>query len=461
MTEKITGTIKYITHDIWIKKEEDYKSPRVRSWVRRAKIVLYIIMGVGKHNVPTRAAALTFYTVMSVVPIVALLFGVTKGFGLDEKLNDYLYTELAGYEPLIDRIVEFANVMLQRTRGGIIATVGVLILFWSVVKVFANVEGAFNTIWEVRKGRNLPRKVTDYISVLVIAPLLLVASNSIILQLQTQLVNIDLSFVGEILASVLSLIFIWLLFTYIYKVMPNTKVGFKSAFWAGMIAGTAFYLFQMVYFWIQSGVANVNAIYGSFAAIPLFLIWLQASWTIVLLGSELSFAYQNIKNFEYEKISENISYDFRRKIIVVVMQEVVKHFVKNDGPVTSVTIADELNLPIRMVRDAIYELLKAKLIAAVNNEDDRTHYYVPAHDVQRITISGVIRAVEGVGEDVSVLEANIELKPIENVIEKFDKMISGSDSDKLLVDLESPIPKKKRAPVKRMVRKKKEKPAEA
>lgn len=442
LIEKIKNIIKFTTHDIWVKSEDEYKSPRIAKWVHQAKILLYTIRGLGKHDVLVRSAALTFYTVMSIVPIAALLFGITKGFGIESRLKEFLYNEFGDYQPLIDRILEFANAMLERARGGVIAAVGVLVLFWSVMKVFGNIEDSFNNIWDVRKGRNLTRKITDYISVVVAAPLLLIASNSILLQLRAKLININFSLAGEILFTLLSLIMIWILFGLLYKIMPNTNVRTKSAMLAGIFAGTAFQIFQIAYFWIQSGVSKFNAIYGSFAAIPLFLIWIQASWQIVLFGAELSFAYENVKNFEYEKLSENISYDLRRKIMVVVMQEVARHYIKNQGPVSSVVLAKELDLPIRMVRDAVYQLLKAKLIITVNSDDDRVHYYVPASDVHNLTVASVIRSVENTGEGAEILRTNTELRPIEKIIEKFDRMISDSDMDRPLLDLPEPRSKK-------------------
>ena len=435
MIEKIKRIIRYVTHDIWVKKESDYKSPRIRWMVRQAKVILYTVRGLGEHDILTRAAALTFYTVMAIVPVAAFLFAVTRGFGLEERLSSYLYEEFSEYGPLVDRILEFANAMLQHAKRGIIAAVSVLVLFWAIIRVFANVEDALNNIWEVRKARNLARKFTDYLAVVIVTPVMLIASNSMLLQLKNQFINVNLSGIGEVLVGILSVVIIWLLFTFLYKIMPHTKVKFKNAFMAGVVAGTFFQLFQMIYVYIQSEVSAYNVIYGSFAAIPLFLIWLQISWQIVLLGAELSFSFQNIKNYELEKLAEQMSRDFRKKVSVVTMQVIVRHFTENDGAVSDEEIAEELDLPIRIVRDAIFDLEKAGLVLAISSRDDKAHYYIPEEDIHELTVYDVISKVERSGKDHLGLEESSGLREIDNIMGKFDMLASASDANELLIDL--------------------------
>ena len=168
----IKKIIQYISYDIWFKKEHEYRSSKVRWAVRQFKVFLFTAQGFAEHSILVKSAALTFYTLMSLVPIAALVFGIAKGFSLETKLNSYLYAEFSQYGAVIDQVIEFANAMLQRTKGGLIASVGLVVLFWSVVKVFNNVEKAFNDIWEVRKPRSIARKVSDYIAVVVILSLI-------------------------------------------------------------------------------------------------------------------------------------------------------------------------------------------------------------------------------------------------------------------------------------------------
>lgn len=436
IADRIRHAIQYVTHDIWITKEHEYSSTRKLWWVRQFKVILFTLKGIGQHSTLVRSAALTFYTIMSIVPVLALAFAVAKGFGLDAKLHQYLYIEFPDYSKIINQFLGFANNMLERTKGGIIASVGVLVLFWSVLKVFGNVEKAFNSIWEVRKARSIARKFTDYLAVIIIAPILLVLSSSAGLYVKSSLADFTPYILVQILFYILSMMMIWILFTFLYIVMPNTKVKTRNAFTGGMIAGTAFMLFQSIYFALQSSLSNYNAIYSTFAAIPLFLIWLQASWQIVLFGSELSFAYQNINKYEYERLAGSMSYEFRKKVMILVMYEIVDHFLKHDGAVSSEKIANNLQLPLRTVRDVIFSLLNADLILAiVSKDDDKTHFYVPSRDVHNLRVFDIIKGTETVGSVTKEMETNPNLEPISAIIAKFDDSIINSDGNILITDI--------------------------
>lgn len=433
----IKKATKFITHDIWIKKEHEY-SPKQQWAVRQAKIVLYTAKGVNNHNTVTNAAALTFYTIMALVPILALAFAISKGFGLEARLNDYLYTEFPEYSPIIDQLLGFANNMLERTKGGVIASVGVLVLFWSVIKVLTNIERTFNSIWEVRKARGIYRKFTDYLAAVVIAPILLIGANSTSLYVQNLLSEFTPPVIVRILLLLISIIMMVGLLTFIYKVMPNTKVKLKAAFIGAVIAGPVLMIFQTVYFSLQTMLSNYNAIYGIFSAIPLFLIWLQASWQIVLFGAELSFAHQNINKYEYEKAAGNISYEYRKKVMVAVMYEIASHFIKHEGAVSSEMIADRLELPLRTVREVIYTLIKADLIAPIVMNDQKTHYYIPSQDVHSIRVFDVIKHVENIGDHEPFLESNPKLESISGVISRGEKELAASDNNVLLMELDIP-----------------------
>lgn len=269
MSEWIKKIVQYITKDIWVKKEHEYKSRRTRWAVRQFKVFIFTAQGIGQHSILVRSAALTFYTLMSLVPIAALVFSVMKGFGFEARLNEYLHEQFPQYRVLIDQVLTFANAMIQRTKGGVIASVGVVVLFWSVIKVFNYVESSFNSIWEVRRsaladaqvqrlhdghrhradsvGSSRAASASRYSSTCSITP-------------RPPIVNV--------LLGTLSTLVIWTMFTFVYLVMPNTKVKLRSALTAGIMAGTIFVLFQLAYVFIQSRLTNYNAIYGSFAAVP-------------------------------------------------------------------------------------------------------------------------------------------------------------------------------------------------
>ena len=432
----IKKIIQYITHDIWVKKEHEYKSRKIRWAVRQFKVVIVTAQGFGQHSILMRSAALTFYTLMSLVPIAALVFGIAKGFGLDARLNEYLFQQFPQYSTLIDQIVTFANALLQRTRGGLIASVGLVVLFWSVVKVFSNIENAFNNIWEVRRARSLARKFSDYTSVVVVTPILGILASSIALQVQRQLLNFTASWFVDILWGAASLVLVCLMFAFIYFVIPNTKVKPQNAALAGVIAGTSFQIFQWVYIFIQSHLTSYNAIYGSFAAVPLFLIWLQSSWQIVLIGAELSFSYQNIRKFEYEKQARQMSYEYHKKALLVVMRQVILHFQRREGAVSSDTMAHELNMPVRVVRDVVFDLERAGLVVATPSKEEKVNLYVPARDIHTIHVCDVLQSVEAYGKASFNDETSPEFESIAGLLDTMHQVFCKSSGNQLLMDID-------------------------
>ena len=414
--------IDFVKKDVWNKPEEHYGKSRQRWLLRQAKVLIFTVQSFSYHKTGVRSAALTFYTVMSLVPVLALIFAIVKGFGLDQNFNDYLYGALPQYRGILDKIFLFTENLLSRTRGGVMAIGGFLVLIWAVLQVFGGVEASFNNIWEVKRSRPLTRKVSDYISVIFVAPVLWVTSNTIILTLRSNVTLMANSLVADILFGAISIIAIWTMFALIYFIVPNTKVKLSSALTAGLVAGTSFEIFQTAYFFIQTNLSAYNAIYGTFAAIPLFLIWLQASWQILLFGGELSFALQNVRTYEAERQSMNLGYDNRRKVTLAVMTVFVHHMTdENGGALTSEQVSERLMLPVRIVRDVIFDLESAGLLAAVSIEgSDRQRGYIPLRDVHDIRIADVVSSVE----QNPVPSVDIYRSPlVRRVAQRWDAMI--------------------------------------
>ncbi|MDD5011559.1 MAG: YihY/virulence factor BrkB family protein, partial [Phycisphaerae bacterium] len=241
------------------------------------------VRGFHENKCKFKASALTYFSLLSMVPIIALMFGIAKGFGLQKQVEEQLLARMQGQEEVITKIIEFSNVMLDNTSGGLIAGVGVTFLFWAIIKVLSNIENSFNDIWGVIKPRSLGRKFSDYISMILVCPILLAISSSVTVFVSGQvksvmvkmpiLENFGLAFWLPL--KMLPYVTIWVVFTFLFSFMPNTKVKFKSALIGGIVAGTIFQIAQWVYITFQIGAAKYGAIYGSFAAMPLFLIWLQ------------------------------------------------------------------------------------------------------------------------------------------------------------------------------------------
>lgn len=431
----IKRLLHFLTEGIFRLREEEVDSRFLRWALRQYKLLYYTARGVIEHDTLTRSASLTFYTLMSIVPLAALIFAVMKGFGMAEHLTRELHHALPQFPEFINYIVGFANNALARTRGGLLATFSVLALFWAVMKVFSSIEAAFNNIWEVKRSRGFARQFSDYIAVVVIVPVLWISSNAVAHYLH-QWLGINDSTFYHIWSNGVSLVLIWVMFTFVYMVLPNTKVRFTSALTASLVCGTAFLVFQWVYVYLQSAMSSYNAIYGSFAALPLFLIWLQTSWQIVLFGGELAFAYQNISKFEQERESLRISHDNRRKVMLATMLVITRSFSSEQGPVSSEQISHQLKLPIRIVRDVIFELEQAGLILQTKgNEDDKIAYYVPAKDVHCLTLYDAITTIEQHGEQgVEILESD-EVRSVAKRLDAIKQEAIDSPNNQLFTDI--------------------------
>ncbi len=395
----------YFLHDIWSFKISELSKPRALliGFLRVAALSLQLFI---KNKCQLRASALTFFTLLSIVPIAALLFGIAKGYGFDQVLQEKLRASLIGHEEIADKIIAFSSSMLDNTKGGMIAGAGVLVLLWTVVRLLGHIEGSLNEIWGVQEGRPLLRKLSDYLSMVLICPFLIIVSGSATVFVASQLTGLSHAlpfsetintFIGLGL-KVLPIAALWAVFTFLYGFMPNTKVRFASALIGGIIAGTLYHLLQEVYVYSQIGVARYNAIYGSFAALPLFLIWLQLSWTIVLLGAEISFAYQNVNVYELDPGEKGVSLSRKNLYALELARQAVLNFEAGREPASDEELSKLLEIPIRTARLILYELLCGGILSEVVRKGDGATAYQPAIPTERITPAKVICAIEEIGE---------------------------------------------------------------
>ena len=425
----------YFTDTIFREDINEWRNPVVRWLVQQYRLLFYTARGLVEHGTLVRSAALTFYTLMSLVPLLALVFAVVKGFGLADGLVENLYELFPQHPETVDYIVGFAENALARTQGGVVAAVGLVMLFWAVIRVFGSIENAFNNIWEVKVERSIARQWTDYIAVVMIVPVLWILANAAGDYVE-QLLGLYDKWYFNTLSHLASMVIIWTMFTLLYLIIPNARVRFQSALMAGIVAGTIFLLFQWGYVYVQRWMTSYNAIYGSFAALPLFLIWMQTSWEILLFGGELSFAYQNISRFAEERESLRISYDQRRKVLLAVMILVARNFRDHGGTLPTDEIRKRLELPTRIVNDILFQLVQAgQLIAVRSGDGERDVAFAPAHDLSSITVYGILEAVERTGQTTLDLEQTPELARMNREVEALKKVVRDSPDNVRLTDL--------------------------
>ena len=438
----ISKLINFVTTDIWRIRLKDLS--RGRSFaIKQLRMVLLALRRFNENKCQLRASALTFYSLLSIVPVAAMAFGVAKGFGFQEVLEEQLLEKFSGHKEVIVQVINFAQSLLENTEGGVVAGIGVVILLWSVIKLLGTIEHSFNDIWGVKRPRTLGRKFTDYLSVMFICPILLIMSSSITVFITTQVHFITERFV--FLGAFSSLIFlllkllpycmVWILFTFVYVFMPNIKVKLTSCLLAGIVGGSIYVVVQWAYIVFQVGVARYNAIYGGFAALPLFLVWLQLSWLVVLLGAEISFAHQNVDTCEYEPDCLGASFSIKRLMSLRIAHLLVHNFSEGSTPLTATLIAQRLEIPMRLVRQILFELVESGIASEVKTQVYKERAYQPARDGETLSIKYVIDALEQRGVKNIPVAQTQELEVLSESLRTFDNIVAKSPTNKLLKDI--------------------------
>ncbi|MBW2602852.1 MAG: YihY/virulence factor BrkB family protein [Deltaproteobacteria bacterium] len=434
--------IDFIRVDIWRIRVKDI--PRTRYFfIKQLRILLLATRGFAKDKCPLSASALTFYSILSVVPIVAMAFGIAKGFGFQVLLEKQLMEKFPGQEEVMNRVVAFAHSLLENTKGGMIAGIGILFLLWTVIKLLSHIERSFNDIWEVKTPRNYGRKFSDYLSIMLISPILFILSSSVTVFITTQIAVITqkvalIGMFSPVIFFMLKLIpycLIWILFIFMYMLMPNTRINFSSGLIAGVIAGTIYQIAQWAYITFQVGMARYNAIYGSFAALPLFLIWIQLSWLIVLFGAEISFAYQYVDTYDFEPDRRFISPAFKKLLSLQISRLIISTFLKAEPPLSAFNISKTLEIPIRLAQQILDELVEAGILSDTEIKKNKEASYQPARDINAITINSVVEALEQKGTDNIPVAQTAELKYLSEALKTLNDEIEKSPANRLLKDI--------------------------
>ena len=256
-----------------------------------------------EKRVLTQASALTYSTLLAIVPMLAVVFAIARGFGYNKYIEMWFREVLASQPQVADVIVSFVNSYLIHTKSGIFLGVGLIFMLYTVLMLVNNVEETFNQIWQVNNSRPIIRSFTNYLAMFFLFPIIIVISTGLSIFMETVAGKMeDFVLLGPIINKLISLspsMLMSLLFIVLYVYMPNTKVRFSSAVIPGILAGIAMHLLQIAYIHSQIWVTGYNAIYGSFAALPLFMLWLQISWTICLFGAQLTYTNQNLNRIGF------------------------------------------------------------------------------------------------------------------------------------------------------------------
>lgn len=403
------NTVDFLKDGIWHVQPGDVSRWRYMLYSLIKRLLLSIELFTEKRLVAS-ASALTYSTLLAIVPVFAVVFAIARGFGYSKYIEVWFRDVLSSQPQVAETIIGFVNSYLVHTKSGIFLGLGLLLMLWTVIMLLSNAEQAFNNIWQVKKQRSLYRTITDYMAMFLLTPFIIVLSSGISIFMTTFIEHIDeyivLKPMLKFLIAAMPYLLMSLVFILLYVFMPNTKVKLSYAIVPGVLAGVAMQGLQFLYIDSQIWVSSYNAIYGSFAALPLFMLWLQISWTICLFGAELCYASQNLEDFAFRASTENLSHRYRLMLCMLLMSHICKRFDKGERAYTALELKFVTNIPIRIIHDLLYELTKVRLIVEVtSDEKGEDSVFMPAESISHLSVGTLIDRLESEGKwnfDVNV-----------------------------------------------------------
>lgn len=386
---KFSEIIKFIRFDMWRHTTTEFDGFFKRIGFLIMRTIVLVVRGFTSKNLNNIAKSITFSLTFAIVPIMAMIVAVAKGFGVADVIEQYLNTTFLGEAGIVPTIMEMVDRYLSTAQGGLFIGIGILILLWAIYSFFESVETAFNQIWNVKRSRSIARKFSTYITIIVLIPVFIVCNSGLHL------------FVNSSIGDSLFLQFIisWVLFIWMYMAIPNTPVRFLSAVVPGILMGTLFKLLQMLSVYLIAMLSRTSIVYGAFASIPILMTWLQYTSLLILIGAEMSYAIQNNAEFEYESELNSMSRRYKDFIMLYLLTVIVRRFENSETPYSAKELAIRDHLPIRLVNLLMSRLVETELVREVTSEQDEERRYQPALDTHKITVGMVIERIDAQGTE--------------------------------------------------------------
>lgn len=436
--QRIVATVRafigYCTTGVWIDTRRNWRV----SAVKTLNLTVRSFMNPDFQNL---SAAMTYRTVLAIVPILALLFAVCRGFGFEKMLTEQLFSFFPSQHQAIATAMRFVDSYLAQASEGIFVGVGIVFLLWTVISLLSNVEDSFNSIWNVKTGRTFWRKITDYLGIFIVLPTLIICSSGITLVLDTTMRRFlpfeALTPLFSVLFELLSVALTWLFFTGVYMLIPNTKVRFRNAFIAGALAGTAYLLLQWLFVSGQMYVSKYNAIYGSFSFLPLLLLWLQLVWLFTFIGATVCYALQNFDRFNYQTQIRGISLSYYRKVTVAVVAVVAKRFQAGMPSMNALQLSATYGFPLRMAEEIVRRLVADGVLVSVLDSEGRNHGAVqPAVDLEHFTLGTLLKTFLDKGYSDFIPDFDKKCVGVVEALDKIDAQMIANADEILLTSLE-------------------------
>jgi membrane protein len=421
--------------------------PRVYAFfIRYLRIILLASRGFMRDNCQKTASVLTYYSLLNIVPVIAVAFAMAKGFGLEKIIEKQILQVAAKANwqaDITNQLITFSHRLLEQAKGGLIAGVGVVLLFWTIISILGKIEESLNDIWEIKKARTLVRKFGDYIAMMVFAPVLFIISSSatVLVTSQVKVIVTKIALLGVfsklifLLLNLLPYVSIWVLLTTLYLIMPNTRIPLRSAILGGVIGGTVAQIVQWIYIKFQIGVASYGAIYGSFAALPLFLAMLQMSWIIVLFGAEIAYASEHYETFGFHPDYSRISVSSKELLILRIFHLLAKKFSLGEKPLSASQIAHALEIPVRLVRELLHELTNVGLVVETVRGIKSEIGFQPGRTIENITVKGALDEYEKYGMTKIPDCRSEEAEKISRYLQEISETVERSPSNVRLKEI--------------------------
>lgn len=378
-------------------------------------------------NIQNKAGSLTYTTLLAVVPALALLFAIARGFGFQNIIKTQLFVMFPSQSTMIENSLTFVDKYLETSSGGIFIGVGIIFLLWSLISMLRNVELTFNHIWGVKKGRTPYRMITDYTTIIIVLPIIMICSAGISLFMSSVVKNaVGYTIISPIVEMVLDyapFFLTWLFFAGMYTLIPYTKVKFRYALISGFICTLMFRLVQYMFVSGQIYVTKYNAIYGSFSFLPLFMIWLYLTWLIIIAGVVITYSAQNIFRFNYFNQIKNISQRYSDELAIYTFLIISSRFDNGEPPLSKYSLMKKYNLPIQLLNIIIDRLEDAGFISVVHAEND-TLAYQPARNFTEMTFRQFMEKYREVGDSDFIGE--LKRNPI---LSKISKLVKSDDEN--------------------------------
>ncbi|MBQ7632155.1 MAG: YihY family inner membrane protein [Paludibacteraceae bacterium] len=398
--KKFSDIVHFLRYDMWRRTTAEYDNFFQKIGYATIRTIALVIRGFTSKNLNDTAKSITFSLIFAIVPILAMIVGIAKGFDVSDIIEEQLNASFLGETGLVPTIMEMVDRYLETAQGGVFIGIGLLILLWAVYSFFQSVETSFNKIWNVKNSRSILRQITTYIAIVVLIPILIVCSAGINLYFHSMVEGyIHLGAVEESAVKFVQFLICWGLFTCMYLAIPNTKVKFLPAVIPGVLMGTLFQLLQMLSVYLIALLSRTSIVYGAFATLPILMTMLQYTSLLILIGAEMAYAIQNNEEFEYEHDLNLMSRRYKDFITLYLLSVIIRRFEADEEPLTAHELAVRDHLPIRLVNQLLSRLEETGLVREVyvENKEDRT--FQPALDTHRISIGMVISRIDEQGSE--------------------------------------------------------------